>query len=137
MFRNIINLKFVLILTLMVSMAGCNNKEDVESLKKQLAETQIKLEDYQRRYEAACLDLRNAKADRRSLGTKLGDIDSNARTIEEQLYLAQQIILELQLQIENRDATIQEMELIITDQEAALQEFLDVLGQPATGQINY
>ncbi len=137
MFRNIINFKFVLILTLLVSMAGCNDKDDVESLKKQLAETQEKLKDYQRSYEAACLDLRNAKADRRSLGTKLGDVDSTARTIEEQLYLAQQIILELQLQIENRDTTIQEMELIISDQEAALQEFLELLGQPATGQIDY
>lgn len=137
MFRNIINLKYVIILTLLVSIAGCNNKEDVESLKKELAETQGKLKDCQRSYEAVCLDLRNVKANRRSLDTRLGDVNSTAKTTEEQLYLTQQIILELQLEIENRDATIQEMQLIINDQETALQEFLDVLGQPATEQINY
>ncbi|MBN2591845.1 MAG: hypothetical protein JXA96_18400 [Sedimentisphaerales bacterium] len=136
MFRNIISFKCMVILTLLVSMAGCSDKNEVESLKKELAKTQTDLDYWQGRYDAVCLDLRNIKASHRNLDTRLDDVDSSARTIEEQLYSAQQVIQELQIEIENRDATILEMELIISDQEAALQEFLDMLGQTTTGQVD-
>lgn len=133
MFRNIISFKYIVVLTLLVSMAGCSKKDDVESLKKELAETKADLDHWQRRYEAVCLDLRDAKAAHRTI---LSDVDNSAKTTEEQLNYAKQVIQQLQLEIENRDATIQEQQLIINDQEASLQEFLDMLGQPATGQVN-
>ena len=126
MFRSKISFKGIVILALLSSIAGCSDKnnEDIEAIKKELAKTQEDLNYWQGRYEAVCMDLRNAKAAHRNLDTRLDNVDSNAKTTEEQLYLAQQIIQELQLEIENRNATITEMELIIGDQEAALQEFL-------------
>ena len=135
MFRNIISFKFVVILTLLMSVTGCSDKNETEALKKKLAETQKDLDYWKGAYDAVSMDLRSVKAAHRSLDVRLGDIDSTARTTEEQLNLAKQIIEELQTEIENRDVTIQEQQLIINDQEAALQEFLDMLGQTADGQI--
>ena len=134
MFRNIISFKCMVILSLLISMTGCGKKEDTESLKKELSDTQKEVDHWQRKYEAVSLDLRDAKAAHRTI---LSDVDSSAKTTEEQLALAQQIIEQMQLEIQTRDETIQQMQLIINDQEAALQEFLDMLGQPATGQTTY
>ncbi len=137
MLRKLISFTSVVILALLISMTGCDNKDDTEALKKELSDTQGELNDLQRKYEAVCLDIRNIKASRRNLGTMLSDIDSSAKTTEEQLALAQQIIEQLQYEILSRDETIQQMQLIINDQETALQEFLDMLGQPTTDEVIY
>jgi chromosome segregation ATPase len=133
MFRGIISFKSVIILALLMSMTGCKDKEDIEAIKKELAETQADLEHLQGLYNALSIDHARYKAAHRSL---VGDVESQ-KVAEDQLGVAQQVIQQLQLEIQARDETIQQMQLIINDQEATLQEFLDMLGQPSDGTVSY
>ena len=135
MFRNIISFKFLIILTLLASMAGCDDKDEVNALKKELSETQQELEVWHKRYDAACMDNKSLRAAHRNLGTQLGDVDSSARTAEEQLQIAQQVIADLQYENEELYATIENQQLILDQQEADLQELLDMLGITSDSQI--
>ena len=132
MFRNIISFKCVVILILLTSITGCKDNDEIETLKKELEETRIQLDKLQGRYNAISIDNQRLKAAHRSL---VGDIDNSAQTTEEQLNYAKQIIEELLIEIESKDATINEMNTIITDQESALQEFMDILGISTDTQL--
>ena len=137
MFRNIISFKCVVILIFFTFIAGCgdSDKDEIESLKKELAEIRLDLNYWQGKYDAVCIDNKKLRAAHRSIDTRLEDIDESAMSVEEQLYYAKQFMQELQIEIEERDATIEKMELIIEDQEAALKEFLELLGINTEEQI--
>jgi len=135
MFRNIISFKFVIILALLASMAGCNDDDEINALKKELSDTQQELELLEGRYNALCMDHADLKVKRRTLDTKLDDVDTSARTAEEQLQIAQQIIMELQYENEQLYATIENQQLILDQQEADLQELLNMLGITEDSQV--
>lgn len=145
MIKNEIGLKFLVVLSFLAIITGCSNKkDDVKTLKEELAKTQEELQTWQRKYEAISLDLKDAKASQRDLGTKLGNVDDTSKTIEERLQFYAQQVTNLQAQVQELNATINEQEAIITeqegiiaDQEAALQEFTDTTSQPTYQQPTY
>ena len=132
MFKNEIGLKLLVVLSFFAIIAGCSkNNDEVESLKKQLAETQDELVYWQNRYDAMSIDLKNARSNQRNLGTQLDSVGDVSQSIEEQLQIYQQQFSNLQVEIQRLNAVITEQEAIIDEQESiiieqenALQEFL-------------
>ncbi len=117
MAKNIINLKLIAVLLFVALLAGCSKKDEIKALRQQLEDTQKDLEYWKGAYEAVSADMRNLKATRRNLNTQLFD---SAKSAEEQISILQQIVIE-QLQI-------------ISDQEAQLNEFMNMVGVTTDGQ---
>ncbi|MBN1973946.1 MAG: hypothetical protein JW787_09935 [Sedimentisphaerales bacterium] len=128
MFKKVMSLRFLIILTMIAAVAGCDNKKgEIQELKTQLAKTQKELDYWQGRYDALCADYKGVKADRRSLG----DV---SKTAEEQLYAYAKEIIRLQAENQELNAFVAEQEAIIADQEAALQQFIDSVDQTSVEQ---
>ncbi len=134
MVENKMKLKFLVMLAFIVALTGCSKKDEIKALKEQLTRTQDELDRWKRRYDAQSEDLKNARAARRSLGNQLDTVKDDAYSItqEIQAQYANQVeyIAYLESEIQQRDATIQDQEDIIAQQEAAFQEFMDMTGQP-------
>ena len=158
MVENKMKLKFFVMLAFIVALTGCSKKDEIQALKEQLTKTQDELDRWKRKYNAQSEDLKNARAARRNLGSQLDtvkiDAYSTAQEIQAQYagYIdRQQDEIErhrrheetcvpqdfdyLESEIQLRDATIQDQEDIILQQEAAFQEFMDMTGQPIDVQV--
>ena len=139
MLKNVMKLGFFVFLFFMAVQTGCSKKDEVKELKEQLAQAQSQAEDWKKRYEAVSMDYAKSKAQRRDLRTNLNSmvdsVDMTSKTAEQQIYIYQQQVVDLQTQIQDLNSYVDQQDAIIADQEAAIQEFVNMFGQPANGQI--
>ena len=131
MVKNVIGLKFLVVLCFLAIIAGCSKKVDSGVIEEELAKTQEDLEYWKGRYEAISMDLRNAKSSQRDLGTQLNTVGDATQTTEQQLQVYAQQLVNLQAQVQQLNAVVTEQEniileqeTIISEQEAALEEFI-------------
>ena len=132
MAKNILNLKFLVILVAIAALAGCGKKSETQALKDELAKMQDQVEYWKGKYDAQSEDLKNARATGRTLDTQLDTFkkDTISTTQEvQQLYTNQlEYIAYLESEIVKRDATIQSQQEILDQQEAALVDFMNMAG---------
>jgi chromosome segregation ATPase len=137
MFKNVMRLRYFVILAFILAFTGCSKKGEVQSLREELAQAQEDMQHWKEKYDAMSADMKRVKAARRDLNTQLGSVVNTAGTAEEQLSQYAQVVTVLQSQIQELNALVSEQEAIIAEQEASLQEFMGTLDQASGGQNPY
>ena len=132
--RMLVGLKSLFILVFIAALMGCgNNADEVANLKKELVKVNAELESIKGRYNAVSDDNKNLRDIIDDLNKDIKRLHatySNTTENTESQYIEQ--ISLLKEQIEQLNLIIIQQEQIIADQEAAFQEFMNMLGQPTS-----